>query len=111
MAVGSRFDSHNRLPSLAGDCAQNGNRVPSSIRGPHSFRAILLADVQAFLKLKFRVQDHGRELLLTDGFGTREELTRSARQNFTTNRLRLRCLSDEHGLVTLGLAARANVGT
>jgi len=37
-------------------------------------------------------------------------LTSPARQNFTTNRPRLRCLSDEHGLVALGLAARANVG-
>ena len=43
-------------------------------------------------------------------FGPREELTSPARQNFTTNRPRLRCLSDEHGLVALGLAARANVG-
>ena len=41
------------------------------------------------------------------GFGTREELTSPTRRNFTTNRPRLRCLSDEHGLVALGLAARA----
>ena len=40
-------------------------------------------------------------------FGTREESTGPARQNFTANRPRRRCLSDEHGLVALGLAARA----
>ena len=40
-------------------------------------------------------------------FGTRQELTSRARQNLTTNRLRRRCLSGEHGLVALGLAARA----
>ncbi len=40
-------------------------------------------------------------------FGTREELTSPARQNVSTNRPRRRCLSDEHGLVALGLAARA----
>ena len=39
-------------------------------------------------------------------FGTREELTTPARQKLTTNRPRVRCLSDEHGLVALGLAAR-----
>ena len=43
-------------------------------------------------------------------FGTGEELTSPARPNFTTNRPRRRCLSDEHGLVALGLAARQNVG-
>ena len=37
----------------------------------------------------------------------REELTRPARQNFSTNRPRRRCLSDEHGLLALGFAARA----
>ncbi len=40
-------------------------------------------------------------------FGTREELTSPARRNFTTNRPRMRCLSHKHGLVALGLAARA----
>ena len=40
-------------------------------------------------------------------FSTREELTRPARQNFSTNRPRRRCLCDEDGLVALGLAARA----
>ena len=44
---------------------------------------------------------------LPSPFGTREKLTSPARQNFSTNRPRLRCLSDEHGLVALGLAARA----
>ena len=43
-------------------------------------------------------------------FGTCEELPSPTRQNFSTNRPRLRCLSDGHGLVALGLAARANVG-
>ena len=41
-----------------------------------------------------------------DTFGTREELTTPTRQKLTTNRPRVRCLSDEHGLVALGLAAR-----
>ena len=41
-----------------------------------------------------------------EGFGTREELSTPARQKLTTNRPRVRCLSDEHGLVALGLAAR-----
>ena len=45
--------------------------------------------------------------LVRCGFGTREQLTSLARQNFTTNRPRRRCLSDGHGLVALGLAARA----
>ena len=40
-------------------------------------------------------------------FGTREELSTPARQKLTTNRPRVRCLSDEHGLVALGLAARS----
>ena len=40
-------------------------------------------------------------------FGPREELTSPARQNVTTNRPRRRYLADEHGLVALGLAARA----
>ena len=43
----------------------------------------------------------------THAFGTREAWTSPARQNFTTDRPRLRCLSDEHGRVALGLAARA----
>ena len=43
-------------------------------------------------------------------FGTREELTTPARQKLTTNRPRVRCLSDEHGLVALGLAARPTKG-
>ena len=34
-------------------------------------------------------------------------MTSPARQNFSTNRPRLRCLSDEHGLVALGQAAPA----
>ena len=34
-------------------------------------------------------------------------MTSPARQNFSTNRPRLRCLSDEHVIVALGLAARA----
>ena len=40
-------------------------------------------------------------------FGTRQELTSRARQNLTTNRPRRLCLSGDHGLVALGLAARA----
>jgi len=53
------------------------------------------------------VQRPRRTLLRHLHFGTREELTRPTRQNFSTNRPRLRCLSDEHGLVALGLAAPA----
>jgi hypothetical protein len=44
---------------------------------------------------------------LSGVLGTREELTSPTRQNFTANRPRRRCPSDEHGLVALGLAARA----
>ena len=43
---------------------------------------------------------------MSNSFGTREELTTPARQKLTTNRPRVRCLSDEHGLVAPGLAAR-----
>ena len=49
---------------------------------------------------------HWSTLEFPTGFGTREELTIPARQKLTTNRPRVRCLSDEHGLVALGLAAR-----
>ena len=38
---------------------------------------------------------------------SRKKVTSPARPNFSTNRPRRRCLSDEHGLVALGLAARA----
>jgi len=63
----------------------------------------------------FRQSNSGGFSLIEAGhtgqnFGTREELTSPGRQNFTTNSPRRRCLSDEHGLVALGLAAQANVG-
>ncbi|GEM_PF-3405928 len=61
-------------------------------------------------KLPLRSRGVSREISPKSpfSFGTREELTSPARRNFTTNRPRLRCLSDEHGLVALGLAARSN---